>query len=313
MDEKLSHTCKVCNTGFKTERSLHTHIKAHGVFLQDYYTTYYPRASLYNNKPIPFINKSQYFSTYFNSRDEMSAWLKNADKQEAQKILLDMLKNRIEGKELKYGPNHLELILSELPSIEDYKQFFGSYTEPCRRLGVSPLFNKSIKSKFLQENKNLKDITVLIDTREQMPLKFKNQKTQKLDFGDYTASREFYTKTYIDRKSETDFKSTMTVGFDRFRRELARAKQFNSFLYIVVESSIPKIINNNSMGAHESNLKFVWHQMRLLSHEFAGTCQFVFSGGRKRSENLIELLLNAGDELWGVDLQYYIDNRMLKI
>lgn len=309
----MSITCKICGSKFRSERSLHTHIKAHGILLAEYYTTYYPRYNLYTGELIPFKNKDQYFSTYFSNNVELEKWAATAEREHVQQILLDMLSKRIISKDLQYAPNHLELKLLDLPEIEIYKIFFGSYNEACRRLQVEPLLNKSIKSKFLKENKNLNDIEILIDTREQNPLKFPNSKSHKLDFGDYTATGEYYNKTYIDRKSETDFKSTMTVGFDRFKKELQRTVDFDSFLYIVVESSTEKVIRNNNFGPHKSNLTFVWHQMRVLSHEFARRCQFVFSGGRKRSENLIPILLDAGPEMWHSDIQYYIDKRILKI
>lgn len=309
----MSITCKICDSKFRSERSLHTHIKAHGILLAEYYTTYYPRYNLYTGELIPFKNKDQYFSTYFSNNIELEKWAATAEREHVQQILLDMLSKRIISKDLQYAPNHLELKLLDLPEIEIYKVFFGSYNEACRRLQVEPLLNKSIKSKFLKENKNLNDIEILIDTREQNPLRFTNSKSHKLDFGDYTATGEYYNKTYIDRKSETDFKSTMTVGFDRFKKELQRTVDFDSFLYIVVESSTEKVVRNNSFGPHKSNLTFVWHQMRVLSHEFARRCQFVFSGGRKRSENLIPILLDAGPEMWHSDIQYYIDKRILKI
>lgn len=309
----MSVKCKICGAEFKSERSLHTHIKAHGILLSEYYITYYPRYNLYTGKLIPFKNKKQYFSTYFSDSVEIEKWLATADNEHAQQILLKILKDRIISKNLQYAPNHLELKLLDLPEIKIYKEYFGSYNEACRRLQVEPLLNKSIKSKFLHPDKNLKDIEILIDTREQTPLKFENSKPHKLDFGDYTASGKNYNKTYIDRKSETDFKSTMTVGFDRFKKELDRARKFDSFLYVVTESSIDRIINNNSFGAHKSNLTFVWHQMRVLSHEYAKNCQFIFSGGRNRSENLIPILLNAGEGMWHSDVQFYIDNRKIKI
>ena len=309
----MSVKCKICGAEFNSERSLHAHIKAHGILLSEYYITYFPRYNLYTGELIPFKNKDQYFSTYFSDNIEMEKWAATADQEHVQQILLDILNKRIISKNLQYAPNHLELKLLDLPEIEIYKMYFGSYNEACRRLQVEPLLNKSIKSKFLKENKNLNDMEILIDTREQTPLKFSNSKSHKLDFGDYTASGEYYNKTYIDRKSETDFKSTMTVGFERFKKELERAKKFDSFMYIVTESSIDKIINNNSFGAHKSNLKFVWHQMRVLSHEFARHCQFIFSGGRNRSQNLIPKLLEAGEEMWHSDVQYYIDKRILKI
>lgn len=309
----MNITCKICGSKFKSERSLHAHIKAHGILLSEYYITYYPRYNLYTNELIPFKNKDQYFSTYFSNNVELEKWSAVAAHEHVQQILLDMLSKRIISKNLQYAPNHLELKLLDLPEIEIYKTFFGSYNEACRRLQVEPLLNKSIKSKFFKKNKNLNNMEILIDTREQTPLKFQNSKSHKLDFGDYTATGKHYNKTYIDRKSETDFKSTMTIGFERFKKELKRASEFDSFLYIVIESSTEKTINNNSFSPHKSNMSFVWHQMRILSHEFARKCQFIFSGGRKRSENLIPILLEAGQEMWHSDIQYYIDKRILKI
>ena len=313
LDKALSASCKICDSQFESERSLHAHIKAHGILLSEYYITYYPRYNLYTNELIPFKDKKQYFSTYFSNSVEIEKWLATADKEQAKDILLKILKERIISKNLQYAPNHLELKLLDLPEIKIYKEYFGSYNEACRKLQVEPLLNKSIKSKFFSLDENLRDVEILIDTREQTPLRFSKSKSQKLDFGDYTASGEHYNKTYVDRKSEVDFKSTMTVGFERFKKELDRAKQFDSFLYIVTESSIDRVINNNSFGPHRSNLTFVWHQMRVLSHQYAKNCQFIFSGGRNRSEKLIPILLNAGEEMWYSDVQYHIDNRIIKL
>jgi len=311
MVQKLDHVCKICDETFSTEKSLHAHIKKHKIFLPEYYVTFYPRKNLLTGQQIPFKDKNQYFSTYFSNADEMEEWLRDAPQEKAQEVILSSLENRIKTKGLKYAPTHLELRLHDLPKIETFRKYFSSYNEACKRLQVEPLLNQGINAKFLKENKNLKNIEILIDTREQQPLKFEKSKSQKLDFGDYTASGEFYSNTYIDRKSETDFKSTMTVGFERFKRELERAGAFNSFLYVVIESSVERIIKNNDYGPHRSNMAYVWHQMRILSHEFPRKCQFIFSGGRNRSEKLIPLLLYAGEEMWNSDIQYYIDNRIL--
>lgn len=309
----MSHVCKICSESFSSERSLHAHIKAHGILLSEYYITYYPRYNLYTNELIPFKNKKQYFSTYFSNSSEIDEWAKNTKDEEVQEVILEMLQNRIKEKNLQYAPNHLELILNEMPHIDLYKKYFSSYSAVCRKLDVRPLLHKYIKKEFLTLDKNLEQIEILVDSREQDPLKFTHQRKQKLDFGDYTASSKHYTKTYIERKSETDFKSTMTVGYERFLRELDRVKEFDSYLHIVVESSIDKIIKNNGSGAHKSNLKFVWHQMRVIAHKYPNNCQFIFSGGRTRSKNLIHWLLYQGEEVWGADLQFYIDKRILNI
>ena len=130
----------------------------------------------------------------------------------------------------------------------------------------------------------------------------------KLDFGDYAVGGEDYAYTYVDRKGEQDFKSTLSKNnLERFRSELSRAREFNSFLYVVVESDLNQIYKHNRWGPHKSNLKYVYHNMRVLAHEFTGHCQFLFTGSRENSQKLIPKLLTYGDKLWGVDLQYYID------
>ena len=72
-----------------------------------------------------------------------------------------------------------------------------------------------------------------------------------MDFGDYTMAGDNYTYTYVDRKSETDFKGTLGVGFNRFTNEIERAKRFNAYLYIVIESSIDQIIKNNKFKIYD--------------------------------------------------------------
>ena len=81
----------------------------------------------------------------------------------------------------------------------------------------------------------------------------------------------------------------------------------DSYLFVVVESSLDKIETNNAFGPHKSNLKFIYHNMRLLLQEFGGYCQFVFSGSRKNSAAIIPKLLVMGPKLWNVDIQYFID------
>jgi hypothetical protein len=44
-----------------------------------------------------------------------------------------------------------------------------------------------------------------------------------------------------------------------------------------------------------------------MTHEYKGTCQFVFSGGREESKKIIPKLLVQGRKNWDTDLQYFID------
>lgn len=306
-----SHKCQICHEEYDTEKGLHIHLKKHKIDLPTYYTTYFPRYNKLTGKPLPFKKKEHYFNIDFYNRPQLLKWCKITDKEEVSEYILSKLKKRIDDKQLKYGPNHLELIHAKLPDIDTYKNIFGSYGKACELAGVKPLYGSPIDPKCFKEDKEFEDLKILVDTREQKPLKFKKSEELKLDFGDYTVGGKDYNYTYVDRKAEQDFKGTLSGGFERFRRELQRVKDFDSYLFIVVESSMAKIYKNNLAVPYRSSLEFVYHNMRVLNHEFAGHCQFVFSGDRKKSQSIIPKILKLGKSLWDVDLQYYIDNHGL--
>jgi len=304
--DKNSIVCKICNKAFDSEKGLHIHLKSHSVTMAEYYTTYYPRKNLLTGEPLPFKNKKDYFNNSFSTRWQMIQWLaKNKDSLEAKKYAIKQISLRVAEKGLKRAPNHLELEILDLPPIDSLKMLFGSYSAACEKVGVPPIFTKRIPREFFTEN--FQDTKIFIDTREQKPLSFPSQSIMKLDFGDYTAAGDQYAYTYVDRKSEQDFKSTMTTGFERFKKELDRTRDFGCYMFIVVESSIEKIKRNNNFAAHKSNLKYVWHNMRVLTHDYAGVCQFVFSGSRSKSEEIIPKIVTLGDKIWDCDMQYYID------
>ena len=91
------------------------------------------------------------------------------------------------------------------------------------------------------DTEDFSDLEIVIDTRENHPLPFKKTKKFALDFADYTASGNKYDYTFVERKSENDFKGTMSQNFNRFRREISRAKAMDSYVFIVVDSDIKKI------------------------------------------------------------------------
>jgi len=304
MKEQI-HSCKICGETFKSERSFHSHLKKHSVSLGVYYTTYFQRKNLLNGKPLPFKNKKDYFSKDFHSRKELIEWCEKESEEVVAPYIIDLLKKRIAEKKWNKAPCHLELTLRFLPTIDIYKKNFSSYTKACQEAGVEPIYNKGLASGFFYTNNE--QVEILIDTREQLPLEFESSRELKLDFGDYTLGGSHYNYTYVDRKTEGDFKSTLTQGFERFKRELERARQFNSYLYIVVESTLKEIYENNLNSPRKSNLNFIFHNMISLIQEFSEDCQFLFVGNRKNAELIIPKILLAGNELWKCDLQYYID------
>src|SRR5690606_24845981 len=157
--------------------------------------------------------EKEYFEAEFVNNREVNEFIDKGDKDEVRDWLKKSLLKRIEEKNLKFAPSYNELItVKGLPSMEAYEKLFGSYGNACREIGYTPLLiaDSNISKKDIPG-----DLIILVDTREQKPLRFENSKTQKLLFGDYTLSGENYTYTYIDRKSEEDFKSTITRDYDR--------------------------------------------------------------------------------------------------
>jgi hypothetical protein len=298
--------CKICGKVFSSEKGLHCHLKQHQITMAEYYTSYFPRVNKLTGEPLPFRNKEDYFSQDFSSRAQLVEWCESADMKEVKPYILSLLKKRISSKSLTRGPSHIELVLSRLPSVNSYKEAFGSYTSACNEVNVSPLFGSRLPKGFAEADTS--GLKIFIDTREQQPLVFDASELMKLDFGDYTAAGKDYSYTYVDRKSPGDFIGTLSLNnLDRFRNELIRARDMDCYLFIVTESDVEKIHKHNRRGAHFSNLKFIYHNMRVLAHEFADSCQFIFTGSRAGSEFLIPYILKWGRAVWDVDLQYYID------
>ena len=114
--------CKICGEGFTSEKSLHHHLKKHGTTMAEYYTTHYPRFNLFNGDPLPFKNKEQYFGSDFSTRQQLLKWCKSQDPEEVRPYILNLLKKRIESRDLKIGPSHLELKLSSLPTVDIFQE-----------------------------------------------------------------------------------------------------------------------------------------------------------------------------------------------
>lgn len=93
--------------------------------------------------------------------------------------------------------------------------------------------------------------TIIIDTREQLPLWQPFQGgciKAKLCVGDYTTTK-LHGKIHIERKSPNDLYQTITRGHIRFRKELIHAKELNIQLPIFVECTVTRFVNKTFKGA----------------------------------------------------------------
>lgn len=297
--------CKICSTNFETDKAFHAHLKKHNLYQADYYCSQYPRYSVFYKQKIPFINKKQYFSQEFIDYNEFLQWEKTSNQQIVKTKCLEMLKSRIDEKKYVYAPFHNEIKTLELPPISFYKKYFQSYNAACNLIGKQPIFNKACPNEFFQDLP-LKNFTVLVDTREQDSLPFDNQEIEKLFVGDYLIKEVEYNYTFVDRKSENDFLGTLSSGVERFEKEIQRAVELEGYLFVVVESSIEDIIINHKKFKRKTNLEYVFHNMRHLTHKYARKLQFIFTGNREKSLEIIPKLLFYGKSLWQVDIQYFL-------
>jgi ERCC4-type nuclease len=161
-------------------------------------------------------------------------------------------------------------------------------------------------------NEDYSDTPVLIDTREQKPLHFNNSEFLKLDVGDYAVGGDLYDYTFVDRKSYQDFCATVTNGYNRFAKELERCRSLGCFLFIVVETAFDDMWGENHRGYKRFNLNYVFHRMREIQTEYTDCSQFVFSGSREKSEEIVPKILVLGKQLWEVDVQYFWNKQLKK-
>ena len=308
-DVSNNFLCAECSKEFSSRASLHKHLKQHDLNLASYYTKHFPRFNKLTNDPLPFKTFDQYFDRDFSTKQQLIKWCKTHPTEEVKEYILSMLKKRHLKKKREYGPFHLETKNSFLPSVAIYKEIFGSYNAACEAIGCEPLYNKNLPKNFF-DTEIPSDFTIAIDTREQKPLKFKtiSSETIKLDIGDYTSLGKYYKYTFVDRKSGTDLQTTLgKQNIDRFKREVARAKDMDSYLFIVIESSVEKLIKENKHFNRRTNIDYILRQLKDVAHEYPRSCQFVFTGSRENSVNLIPLLLYYGSSVWQTDIQYFID------
>jgi hypothetical protein len=275
------------------------------MYVADYYVKHYPRFNKLNGNPLPFKKKEEYFENDFINRSQLVKWCESAPDSEVKDYIIELAQRRIKQKKYTHAPFYLELLKRQLPDLDVYKKHFGTYTKACEAMGAKPIFNKGMPKEF---SENV-DVEVLIDTREQQPLKFPKSQILKLDFGDYTLGGNNFSNTFVDRKSAGDFLSTFGGQVDRFRREMKRCVELDSYMYIVVEKPI-KTIEKEAIftrGRRAPKLGWVFSNLISIQHEFAGNCQFVFTDNRKHSEEIIPKLLLLGKKLWDVDVQYFLD------
>jgi hypothetical protein len=310
-----------CETEFQTDRQLHAHLRVHKLRMAEYYQRYYPRYDKHDGKIIKFKNKKYYFNTNFNSRTNLRMFLKGLPEEEAKKYCKELLIERKKEKNLKYLPTQVELRSIMSPPVQYYNELFGDYYRLGLQLGFSKKYKRftDIVSGYEYQKPEYK---ILVDTREQRPLKFKRDiEIIKLDFGDYAFSNaEASCNCCIERKSLVDFIGTLSGGYERFQNEIKLAEDNNAYFVVLIESNFNNALYFNQkrkshngekvFGKVRATPEFIFHRVRSLMQEHSNL-QFLFVSGRKEASRVIEKIFTCGCVFKQIDLQLAYDLKAL--
>jgi hypothetical protein len=219
--------------------------------------------------------------------------------------------------------SQIELRSLKMPSVRIYNNLFGDYYKLCSSLGLENKFQNFDSIEDLK-NPDLDDYTIYIDSREQKPLIFKGRSTvvRGLKFGDYAFENDkVECKCRIERKSLADLVGTLSPhNFERFSKEIERAKDHDSHLVILVESSLRHATSFDFLRKSRSKERiykdtkitpqFLLRQIRRLMQEYP-FIQFLFVDGRKEASRIVQKIFEHGDIYKKVDLQHAYDMEKL--
>ena len=321
--------CKICDKEFPENKNLHLHLRKHKIRVVEYYQTHYPRYDLRDGNIIKFKNKDQYFSTDFNSKTNLKAWLKSQPRHLSKKYMRNFLISRKEKKGLAYSMGQVELRSLMAAPVQFYDEIFDDcitefshgYYALCHKLGFENKFDECDNIITGTEYDKSK-YKIYIDTRERKPLKFdRDIEIQTLKFGDYTFSDQDVTcGCYIERKSLADFVGTLSGGYDRFSREMLRAHRAGAYMVVLIESKMSNATSFQFLrkaGSKDRVFKnvratpeFIMHNMRKIISDYPN-CQFLFVDGRKEASRVIEKIFTCGCMYRTVDLQLAYDRKIL--
>lgn len=127
--------------------------------------------------------------------------------------------------------------------------------------------------------------TIVIDTREQLPYKFKGSVTKTLKSGDYSILG-LEDVVAIERKTKKDAYSSCGKGRVRFEKELMRLSAFD-YSAIVIEASLSSLLTPppySMMNPLVVVNSFVSWSVKYGIHVF-------FASNRACSRNLVQLIL----------------------
>ena len=136
-------------------------------------------------------------------------------------------------------------------------------------------------------------LLVLVDSREQTPwepLPGVTMTRATLDAGDYT-TETLQGRAVIERKSTSDFASTITHGRERFEDELRRLREYERKV-VVVEGDISDVYRSTAAHPHS-----ILGTVASLTARW--DCPVIFAGNRAGAARLAFGILRRWEEVLG--------------
>lgn len=300
--------CLIDNSFHPTLTDLHAHIRKLKWKQSNYYEFYFQRHDLLTGEKIPFKDLKTYFKVDFLNKNNLNKWAKQ-NPERAIEWTKKYLAERKVDKNLTRAPSSFELNTLFCLPVE-FIQEYGDYNKLCESIGLKPQYDYTKKLVFNELPDKYK---IIEDSREQKGLKFINKEIQKLNYGDYTIDKG-NSNIFIERKSISDMIGTITRDYERFYREVERAKKDNAYLIVGVEVDF----NTFSLFNQDYRMRFatkatpehVFKNMRDLLLDF-DNIQFVFADGRPELARLILQIYRLGEQAKTTDLQWSLSKGLL--
>lgn len=281
--------------------------KAHGIKLENYIYKHHPRINLLTGKQIIWKNNLEsYFLSDFDTKIELNKWLKTQTIKKQQEYLKKILLKRKEIKGINKALSQFESRALMMPAVSYYNKIFNNeYHELCQEIGLISRFDYNQVLEF----DNKRKYKICIDSREITPLNFKREVLiQTISVGDYR-SEPMFQNFHVERKTISDWAGTMSKGYDRFCRELDKAKELGIYIVMIIESKYSDLISINYLPHTrriQASSEFLLKRCRdlFVNYDNFQTCAV---DGRIESVNLIEKLFKMKNKIETVDIQYNID------
>jgi hypothetical protein len=317
--------CQFDQTQHESREALHAYIRRFKLSRERYYKTYYPRYDLLTGEPIPFKDVEQYLTADFANKVNLKKWFKEQSPEKSLAWSKAWLTHRKEDKGLVYAPSQIELRTLCCPSMPYYEaaaKSEGGYYGVTEALGFKSRYTLAAPVFATLPS----DAAIICDTREQLPLKFSVQTIrQTLNVGDYAISPPYDRGVRIERKSMSDFCSTLSdrkiilkggrnsentvedSAYLRFDREIHRATDAGLYVVMIVEVKISEALHFDYLPQTKwvkATPSHIFKNLRDLLIKYPLSFQALFVDGRKEMADKTIKILQLREETKKIDLQF---------